>query len=168
MNNIELSLAERIHRFFSRPAGIVKVVCLMLIGLGVAVALIAKVYMIVLTDHQCATDSVSLGNKVLCINSLELVAYALGIVAGFEFAHRLFSNGISHAIEPLILGVCSALLLMISALKLENASWELAMVLTSLTLCIGALLYFRERFLGVGNLTASRENPHPSDESNNA
>ncbi len=154
MNSSELSNAERIYRFFERPARIVKVVCLMLIGLGVAIALIAKVYMLVLTDYQCAVDSSTLGNRILCINSLELIAYALGIVAGFEFAFRLFVQGIAHTIEPLIMGVCSGLLLLISALRLENANWQLALVVTSLTLCIGALLFFRERFLGVPGYTA--------------
>lgn len=118
----------------------------MIIGIGIAIALIAKVYMFVLTDYQCAADSFTLGNKIRCANTLAIMAGGLALSAGFELAYRLFSDGIHAAIDPLIIGICSVFLLMVSSLNIENATWQVAMLLTSLTLTVGALLFCRERF----------------------
>lgn len=163
MNAQELTPAARLQRFFSRPSYLVKVICQMIIGIGIAIALIAKVYMIVLTDLQCLADTQTLGNKIRCGNTLAILAAGLALSAGFELAYRLFSEGIQGAIDPLILGVCSAILLMISALAIETASWEVALMLTSLTFTVAALLFCRERFLGG---TSDRSNGHR--ESSNA
>lgn len=145
-NMPELTAAEKLHRFALRPAYLVKVICQMILGLGIAIALVAKVYMFVLTDHQCVADSFALGNKIRCGNTLAIMAYGLALSAGFELAFRLFSDGIHAAIDPLILGVASAFLLIVSSLALENASWQIAMLLTSLTITVAALLFCRERF----------------------
>jgi len=102
--------------------------------------------MFVLTDHQCVADAHTLGNSILCTNTLAIMAYALALSAGFELAYRMFSDGIQGAIDPLIVGVSAAFLLIVSSLSLENVDWQIAMLLTSLTLTIGALLYCRERF----------------------
>lgn len=146
MNEFELSPVAKLHRFAARPVHLVKVICQMLLGLGLAIALIAKVYMFVLTDHQCAVDATTLGNSIRCTDTLAIMAYALALSAGFELAYRMFSDGIHGAIDPLIVGVSAAFLLIVSSLSLENVDWQIAMLLTSLTLTIGALLYCRERF----------------------
>ncbi|MEM7257221.1 MAG: hypothetical protein AAF404_07515 [Pseudomonadota bacterium] len=148
MNASEPTPAARLQHFFSRPSYLVKVICQMIIGIGIAIALIAKVYMIVLTDYQCMADTQTLGNKIRCGNTLAILASGLALSAGFELAYRLFSEGIQSAIDPLIISVCSAILLLISALGIENASWEVAIMLTSLTLTVAALLFCRERFTG--------------------
>lgn len=146
MNEFDLSPVAKLHRFAARPVHLVKVICQMLLGLGLAISLIAKVYMFVLTDHQCVADANTLGNSIRCTNTLAIMAYALALSAGFELAYRMFSDGIQGAIDPLIVGVSAAFLLIVSSLSLENVDWQIAMLLTSLTLTIGALLYCRERF----------------------
>lgn len=146
MNEFDLSPVAKLHRFAARPVHLVKVICQMILGLGLAIALIAKVYMFVLTDHQCVADVNTLGNSILCTDTLAIMAYALALSAGFELAYRMFSDGIQGAIDPLIVGVSAAFLLIVSSLSLDNVDWQLAMLLTSLTLTIGALLYCRERF----------------------
>jgi len=146
MNDSDLSPAARLYRFAVRPAYLVKVICQMLLGLGLAIAFIAKIYMFVLTDYQCVAEAKSLGNSIRCTNTLAIMAYALALSAGFELAYRMFSDGIQGAIDPLIVGVSSAFLLIVSSLPLENVNWQVAMLLTSLTLTVGALLYCRERF----------------------
>jgi len=146
MNDFELSPAARLYRFAVRPAYLVKVICQMVLGLGLALAFIAKIYMFVLTDHQCLADTHTLGNSIRCTNTLAIMAYTLALSAGFELAYRMFSDGIQGAIDPLIVGVSSAFLLIVSSLPSENVNWQIAMLLTSLTLTVGALLYCRERF----------------------
>lgn len=146
MNDPSLSPAHRLYRFFARPAYLVKVICQMLLGLGIAIALIAKVYMFVLTDHQCVADTNTLGNSIRCTGPLAIMAYGLALSAGFELAYRMFSDGLHGAIDPLIVGVSSAFLLLVSSLSLDNVNWQVAMLLTSLTLTVAALLFCRERF----------------------
>jgi len=163
MNASELTPAARLQRFFARPSYLVKVICQMIIGIGIAIALIAKVYMIVLTDYQCVAETQTLGNKIRCGNTLAILASGLALSAGFELAYRLFSEGIQSAIDPLIISVCSAILLLISALGIENASWEIAIMLTSLTLTVAALLFCRERFIGVQNSDSSSRDENVAD-----
>lgn len=146
MNESELTPVARLYRFAARPVYLVKVICQMLIGLGLAIALIVKIYMFVLTDHQCLADAITLGNKIRCTDSLAIMAYALALSAGFELAYRMFGEGIQGVIDPLIVGVSSAFLLIVSSLTLEKVDWQLALLLTSLTISIGALLYCKERF----------------------
>jgi len=66
MNNLDNSPAANLYRFLARPAYLIKVICQMLLGLGMAITLIAKVYMLVLTDYQCLADTVTLGNRIRC------------------------------------------------------------------------------------------------------
>lgn len=143
MNNLDNSPAANLYRFLARPAYLIKVICQMLLGLGMAITLIAKVYMLVLTDYQCLADTVTLGNRIRCGNTLAIMAYGLAFYAGFELAFRMFRDGIHGVIDPLIIGVCSAFLLILSMLNLDNANWQVAMLLTSLTLTVVALLFFR-------------------------
>jgi len=157
MHEHEMTPATRLYRFAARPAYLVKVICQMLLGLGLAIAFIAKVYMFVLTDHQCVADANSLGNSIRCTNTLAIMGYALALSAGFELAYRMFSDGIHGAIDPLIVGVSSAFLIIVASLTLENVNWQIAMLLTSLTLTVGALLYCRERFgLHMNNHNSAR------------
>jgi len=146
MDEHDLTPAARLYRFFSRPAYLVKVICQMLLGFGLAIALITKVYMFVLTDYQCMADTNSLGNSIRCTDTLAIMAYGLALSAGFELAYRMFSEGIHGAIDPLIVGVSSAFLFIVSSLSLESVNWQIALLITSLTLTVGALLYCRERF----------------------
>lgn len=145
MDPLENSPAVNLYRFAARPAYLIKVICQMLTGLGIAIALIVKVYMFVLTDYQCVADENTLGNRIRCGDTLAIMAYGLALSAGFEMAFRMFREGIAGAIDPLIVGVCSAFLLIISSLSLDNASWQVAMLLASLTLSVAALLFCRER-----------------------
>ncbi len=142
----ELTSAARLYRFAQRPSYLIKVICQMLLGIGIAIGLIAKVYMFVLTDYQCQADSMTLGNKIRCENTLAVMAYGLALFAGFELAYRMFVEGTHGAIDPLLIGVSSALLLVVSSLSLESATWQVALLLTSLTFAIVALLFCRERF----------------------
>jgi len=159
MNDIGLTPASRLTRFAARPSYLIKVICHMLLGIGVAVALIAKIYMFVLTDYQCTVDLNTLGNKIRCGNTLSIVAHALALSAGFEFAYRLFTMGMHSAIDPLILGVCATFLLIVASLNIENASWQLAAIFVSLTASIGVLLYCKERF----HIHVKSGNPKPDE-----
>ena len=126
-----------------RPAKIIRSICQMIIGAGLAIALILKVYMMVLTDHQCIADSVALGNAIRCMPALELAAYSLALAAGFELAYLLFEDTLERVMRPLLLGLSAAFLLLLSGLSIESANWQIALMIVALTVSLTGGMAFR-------------------------
>ena len=125
-----------------RPARIIRSVCQMVLGAGLAMALVLKVYMLVLTDYQCSADAASLGNMIRCHSTLEIMSYALALAAGFELAGLLFERSMERAIRPLLLGLSAAFLLLISGLDADSASWRMAATIAVLSLSLFGGLAF--------------------------
>jgi hypothetical protein len=121
--------AQSLIRAFERPAYTVMMVCQMLLGLGLAVALILKVYMLIFSDQVCTADSNTLGNLIRCTGTLELVAHLLILVAGFRIAALMFSATPYLLLEPLLLALTGVLLLFLSDLKIAGATWFLSLIL---------------------------------------
>ncbi len=126
-----------------RPARIIRSVCQMLLGAGLAIALIVKVYMLVLTDYQCNAELVSLGNSIRCVGTLEMMSYALMLAAGFELAYLLFEDTLERAVRPLLLGLSAVFLMLISELDGTTQGWEMALTIVALSLALFGGLAFR-------------------------
>ena len=45
-----------------------------ILGVALAIALVLKIYMLVLTDYVCEPDGATLGNLIRCTATLDLVA----------------------------------------------------------------------------------------------
>lgn len=123
-----------------RSAVVIAVVLRMLLGLGLAVALVLKVYMIVLTDLTCDPAGASLGNAIRCVPVLDLVAGVIVLVTGLGLAAALISPGAVHLRETLVMALCGVAIGFVSGLSAENASWEFALVLIALFAPIAALI----------------------------
>lgn len=147
MADPDASPAVRLQRGALRPAHLVRTVCQMILGAGLAVALVLKVYMAALTDHQCVADTVSLGNTLRCTPTLALMAYVLALSAGFDLAYRLFIEGLDQAIAPAILGLGAALLAILSGSGDRAFGWREALVIVALAASIGGLIWVRNRLL---------------------
>lgn len=143
MSDDASTAATRFATQVIRPARIIRSLCLMILGLGLAVTLILKVYMAVLTDHQCVADAISLGNTIRCTNTLELMSYVLALSAGFELAFLLFEDSDERALRPLMFGLSAALLLVLSDLSVGTANWQLALTIAVVTSALFAALAFR-------------------------
>lgn len=126
-----------------RPARIICSICQMIIGAGLAIALILKVYMMVLTDHQCVADASTLGNAIRCTPALEMAAYALALAAGFELARLLFENTMEKAMKPLLLGLSSTFLFLLAGISVQAANWQTALTVVALTLSLTGGMAFR-------------------------
>ena len=126
-----------------RPARIIRSVCQMILGAGLAIALILKVYMLVLTDHQCVADATSLGNAIRCAGTLEIMSYTLALAAGFELAYLLFEDSEERMTRPLMLGLSAAFLFLLSGLSAGSASWQLALTIATLSAALFGGLAFR-------------------------
>ena len=147
-----MSEAQSVNSRFSsqvlRPARIICSICQMVLGAGLAIALILKVYMLVLTDHQCAADAISLGNAIRCSGTLEIMSYTLALAAGFELAYLLFEDSFERAVRPLLLGLSAAFLFLLSGLNAGNANWELALTIATLSAALFGGLTFRHWLIG--------------------
>lgn len=112
-----------------RPAFTLMIVCQMLIGLGLAIALVLKVYMLVFTNQTCLADGTTLGNMIRCTQTLELLAQFLIMVAGFRFAALMFTMAPFRLLEPLLLALTGVLLLFLSDLSLAAATWYFSLIM---------------------------------------
>ncbi len=126
-----------------RPARIIRWVCQMIIGVGLTVALILKIYMLVLTDYQCTADGTTIGNAIRCTSALELTAYTLALVAAFDLAYLLFEDTMERAVRPLLMGLSATLLFILSGLTVETANWQIAMTIVALAAALTGGLAFR-------------------------
>ncbi len=149
---------ERFRRGGSRIAGVVRIVANMILGAGLAVTLVLKVYMLVLTDHACTADGTSLGNLIRCTDSLDLLSAVLALVAGVELALVIFASRFEEILTPIFLAVLSALLALLAIVSGDGAGWQLALLLTAIVLTLSAvvgLTLARSRF---GDVRRAEEN----------
>lgn len=132
--------ALSLYRAFERPAQIVLVVCQMLLGLGLAIALILKLYMLLFTDSVCVADAASLGNMIRCTPALALLGQTLMLVAAFRVAALLFSRRLDGLFEALALGVAGALIRIVSTLPSNGPVWQQTLMIAALVAVGGALV----------------------------
>lgn len=127
-------------RAFQRPAWVVMMVAQMVLGLALAVTLILKIYMLVISPYVCTADGETLGNIIRCTGTLELIAHFVLAMAGFRFAAFMFLDRPRLLLGPLMLGLSGVLLLFLSGLTLTEASWPVAAVIAVLFVTISAIV----------------------------
>lgn len=142
----DTSPAARLAQIAQRPARLVPMICQMILGLGLMIAIILKVYMAVLTDHQCAADSISLGNLLRCTSILSLMASILALSAGIELARCLFSEGLDRVAAPVILALAAAMLEFVAGFD-DGTGWRDALVLIALVASIGGIAWISKILL---------------------
>ena len=123
-----------------RPALIIKTVLQMILGAGLVVALIVKVYMLVLTDLVCTGDGGSLGEAIRCADTLEITGYVFALAAGIEGASLFFRRAFD-LIRTLTLAVAGAMFIALSVQMNGVADWRLSLAIFTLAVVIaGAVL----------------------------
>lgn len=142
----DTSPATRLVQIAARPARLVPMICQMILGLALLIAIILKAYMAVLTDHQCVVDSSSLGNLLRCEPTLGLMATILALSAGIELARCLFSEGMDRVATPVILALGAALLKLIGGFD-DGTGWRDALVLLALVVSIGGIAWISKTLL---------------------
>ena len=120
---------QRLTAAFTRPARIVAAVLRILLALGFAIALVLKVYMIVLTDYACEEGVTSLGNTIRCTSVLTLLGQALALSAALEFALRLMIGAPRRFVGPLTQALIAFLVLFLARIDLGQPTWESALFL---------------------------------------
>ena len=117
---------------FERPALVIAVVARMLVGLGFAISLILRVYMMVLTDLRCDPAATSLGNLIRCTDPVEAIAAAIVLLAGIGLAAGFFSPRPIPLIETLTMLMAAVVVRFVGGITAETATWQLALVILAL------------------------------------
>lgn len=128
---------------FERSVLVIATVIRMLIGLGLAIALVLKVYMMILTDLACAADGTSLGNAIRCTGILDMVSATIILIAGIGLAAAFFSPRRIDLPETLLMLLMGVVIAFLADLSIENATWQVALVLVALFSGLGGLLLLK-------------------------
>ena len=126
-----------------RPALIIKTVLQMILGAGLVVALIVKVYMLVLTDLVCTGDGGSLGEAIRCADTLEITGYVFALAAGIEGASLFFRRAFD-LIRTLTLAVAGAMFIALSVQMEGVADWRLSLAIFTLAVVIAGTVLGRK------------------------
>ncbi len=89
------------------------------------------------------------GNHPLNLEySLRIVSYGLGISAGIEMAYMLFTPGPDEAVEPVILGLASTLLYVLSLLDPAGSNLiQYSVLIVSISATIGGLFFVKDKYV---------------------
>ncbi|MEP1614029.1 MAG: hypothetical protein ABJL72_19175 [Roseobacter sp.] len=141
MPDQKLSYDIAFFRAFQRPAWVVMMVAQMILGLGLAITVILKIYMLVFSPFICGADEGTLGNLIRCTGTLEIIAHFFLAMAGFRFAAFMFIDRPRMLLGPLMLGLSGVLLMFVSELTLASASWPVAATVLVLFSAIMAIVF---------------------------
>ncbi len=144
MSEPDTSPAAKLRAGAGRPADVIRTVCQLILGAGLAIALILKVYLAVLTDHVCVADAGTIGNLIRCTPTLTLMAYILALAAGIELAKQLFEENDARVLSPLVLGTTAAMFSVLSGMMTSTPGWRDALVIIALVATIAAILWLRD------------------------
>ncbi|WP_168879859.1 hypothetical protein [Rhizobium sp. P28RR-XV] len=106
-----------------QPIVTLTITCQMLLGAGLAVTLVLKMYMIVFTDQVCVANGATLGNMIRCTPTLILMSQFLITLAGFRLAALMFTERPHLLLEPLLLALTGILLQQLTGMNVAGATW---------------------------------------------
>lgn len=131
-----------IYRHWKPWAYLVKILLQMVVGVGAVVDI---------GLHVAHSVQHHIGQAPLApptVASVKVIAYALAVAAAIELAYTLFTPGPDEALDPLMLGLSSAILLLVTADK--NKSLPVVEQFTGVLLgviALGALFLIRRHLL---------------------
>lgn len=130
-----------IYEFFEPKAKGIKIILQMLIGLTIIILIITKIVLFINNTSNCGCV---FSDRLVKYNFLDITGKALAISACIELAFMLFTPGPDEAIDPLILGLSSAALIMAADEKYYNNAGSSSILL--FVICIGFLFWIKNRF----------------------
>jgi hypothetical protein len=122
------------------PARTVKIALQMVVGVTIAVLLVLQALPPILPYAYP-------GWLGLDTAPLKLVAHGLAISAGFELAYMLFTPGPDEAVEPVLLGMAAALLVVVSD---QLRDWTSGVLVVLLSVALAILFLVKHAFITAG------------------
>lgn len=139
-----------LYASFGPAAEIIKISLQMLIAAAIIVLLAWKLFY----RYRWIFHSEPIPDFFAHNPALWIVGKGLAYSAGVDLAYMLFTPGPDEAIEPLILGIASATLLVVSG----DLEWRNALIVAVLTITLGIAFLIRYRFIN----ETGKQQPGPS------
>ena len=128
------------YRWLKPWAHLSKVLLQMVIGVGAAAYIGWYAYRYLTSLHNGLAPDLNAVN-----GAVNVIAFALAIAAGIELAYTLFTPGPDEALDPLMLGLSSGILLLVTTPKLPPLLQFFGVLLG--VVALGALFFIRHRFV---------------------
>ncbi|MFN1141762.1 hypothetical protein [Serratia quinivorans] len=93
-------------------------------------------------NYQNLKEAMTFFEHILAINTLQYVAKALAVSCGIQLAYMLVTDGPDEAVDPLMLGIASAILLVLSSTTDWDFNHAVAIFLLVITI---PLLYLTSK-----------------------
>ncbi|MYA87308.1 MAG: hypothetical protein F4X97_02430 [Boseongicola sp. SB0662_bin_57] len=137
------------------------------LGVALAIALVLKIYMLVLTDYVCEADGATLGNLIRCTATLDLVAAFFAVAAAINAATVLIVPRIELFSRALGFAAAAAFVSLMSAYVAGEYDWRMTLASSALFAIILAAMSWRRFWNLVLPAGASKAAPRQGPESGN-
>lgn len=135
--------SERYELSVERPVIIIATAMSIILGVALAIALVLKIYMLVLTDYVCDADGATLGNLIRCTATLDLVAAFLAAAATINAATVLIVPRIEYFSRTLGFGAAAAFVALMGAYVAGDHDWRLTLASTALFAIVFSAMSWR-------------------------
>ena len=124
--------SERYQLAVERPVTIIATAMSIILGVALAIALVLKIYMLVLTDYVCEADGATLGNLIRCTATLDSVAALFAAAATVNAATILIVPRIEYLSRTLGFAAAAAFVSLMSAYVAGDYDWRMTLASTAL------------------------------------
>ncbi len=160
--------SERYELAVERPVTIIATAMSIILGVALAIALVLKIYMLVLTDYVCEPDGATLGNLIRCTATLDIVAAFFAAAATINAATILIVPRIEHFLRALGFAAAAAFVSLMGAYAAGDYDWRMTLASSALFAIIFAAMSWR-RFWNsvlppVASTAATRQEPESAND----
>ena len=159
--------SERYELAVERPVTIIATAMNIILGVALAIALVLKIYMLVLTDYVCEPDGATLGNLIRCTAMLDLVAAVLAAAAALNAATALIVPSIEYFSRALGFAAAAAFVSLMGAYVAGDYDWRMTLASTALFAIIFAAMSWRRLWNSMLPSDAPKVPPSQAPESGN-
>ena len=156
---------ERYQLAVERPVTIIATAMSIILGVALAIALVLKIYMLVLTDYVCEADGATLGNLIRCTATLELVAAFFAVAATINAATILIVPRIEFFSRTLGFAAAAAFVSLMGAYVAGHYDWRMTLASTALFAVVFLAMSWRRLWNSAPLSIASKAPPSHGTES---
>ena len=150
-----------------RPVTIIATAMNIILGVALAIALVLKIYMLVLTDYVCEADGATLGNLIRCTATLDLVAAFFAATATINAATILIVPSIEYFSRALGFAAAAAFVSLMGAYVAGDYDWRMTLASTALFAIVFSAMSWRRLWNSVLPSSAPKVPPSQRPESGN-
>ena len=157
--------SEKYELAVERPVTIIATAMSIILGVALAIALVLKIYMLVLTDYVCEPDGATLGNLIRCTATLDLAATFFAAAATINAATILIVPRIEYFSRALGFAAASAFVALMGAYVAGDYDWRMTLASTALFAIVFSAMSWRRLWNSALLSNTSKVSPSQGSES---